>query len=103
MLSMKGERSAQRPFSCLPAIKNSGTDVKFLGRVALWEKALDETGITDVMSHDSYLINLGSPDWKCSSKAARPFASELERCHLLKIPYLNFHPGAATTGTPRNA
>ena len=26
-----------------------------------WERAQGETGITHVMSHDSYLINLGSP------------------------------------------
>ena len=30
--------------------------------VALWKKALAETGISQVMCHDSYLINLGSAD-----------------------------------------
>ena len=67
--------------------------------VALWEKALDETGISHVMSHDSYLINLGSPDPEMLRKSRKAFREELERCHLLKIPYLNFHPGSATTGT----
>lgn len=67
--------------------------------VRLWEQALEETGITDVMSHDSYLINLGSPDPEMLRKSRKAFREELERCHLLKIPYLNFHPGAATTGT----
>jgi deoxyribonuclease-4 len=67
--------------------------------VQLWEKALDETGITHVMSHDSYLINLGSPDPEILRKSRKAFRDELERCHLLKIPYLNFHPGSATTGT----
>jgi deoxyribonuclease-4 len=67
--------------------------------VALWEKALDETGISHVMSHDSYLINLGSPDPEMLRKGRKAFREELERCHLLKIPYLNFHPGSATTGT----
>lgn len=67
--------------------------------VALWEKALAETGITDVMSHDSYLINLGSPDLEMLIKSRKAFRDELKRCHLLKIPYLNFHPGSATTGT----
>lgn len=67
--------------------------------VAEWEQALAETGIGDVMSHDSYLINLGSnkPDLLDKSRAA--FAAEIERCHLLKIPYLNFHPGTATDNT----
>lgn len=67
--------------------------------VRLWEQALDETGIREVMSHDSYLINLGSPDPEVLRKSRKAFRDELERCHLLKIPYLNFHPGAATSGT----
>jgi deoxyribonuclease-4 len=67
--------------------------------IALWEKALDETGITDVMSHDSYLINLGSPNLELLIKSRNAFRAEIERCHLLKIKYLNFHPGSATTGT----
>lgn len=67
--------------------------------VELWEKALDETGIGQVMSHDSYLINLGSPDPEMLAKSRKAFREELERCHLLKISYLNFHPGAATGGS----
>ncbi len=66
--------------------------------VALWEKALQETGISHVMSHDSYLINLGSPDPEVLCKSRKSFCEELERCHLLNIPYLNFHPGSATNG-----
>lgn len=66
--------------------------------VLLWEKALAETGIDQVMSHDSYLINLGSPHPEMLQKSKNAFRQELERCHLLKIPYLNFHPGAYTTG-----
>ena len=67
--------------------------------VALWERALDETGIGDVMSHSSYLINLGSPMPEGLAKSRQAFREEIERCHLLKIPYLNFHPGAAIGGT----
>lgn len=67
--------------------------------IALWEKTLDETGISEVMSHDSYLINLGSPDPEMLQKSRKAFREEIERCHLLKIPYMNFHPGAATTGS----
>lgn len=64
--------------------------------VAEWERALDKTGLSQVMSHDSYLINLGSPNPELLAKSRKAFSEELERCHLLKIPYLNFHPGAAT-------
>lgn len=67
--------------------------------LTLWEKALDETGISHVMSHDSYLINLGSCDAEILAKSRKAFRSELERCHLFKIPYLNFHPGSATTAS----
>lgn len=66
--------------------------------VKKWEEAKASTGITVTMSHDSYLINLGSPDEEILSKSRKAFREELERCHLLKIDYLNFHPGAYTSG-----
>jgi deoxyribonuclease-4 len=47
-----------------------------------------------VTAHDSYLINLGSPDdglWKRSISA---FVQEMERAEQLDIPYLVMHPGA---------
>lgn len=67
--------------------------------VAKWEEALKETGITKVMSHDSYLINLGSPDKAALAQSRKAFHEEIDRCQLLNIPFLNFHPGAATTGS----
>src|SRR5579872_4419765 len=56
--------------------------------VKLWEKALEETGIREVMSHDSYLINLGTPDPDLLRKSRLAFHDEIQRCHLLKIPYM---------------
>ncbi len=67
--------------------------------VAQWEKLLDETGISQVMSHDSYLINLGSQKEELLEKSRNAFLGEIKRCHQLKVPYLNFHPGAATGAT----
>jgi deoxyribonuclease-4 len=67
--------------------------------IALFEKALDETGISHVMSHASYLINLGSSDAEIATKSRKSFREEIQRCHDLKLSYLNFHPGTATTGT----
>jgi deoxyribonuclease-4 len=74
---------------------------KTLGKeeIAAWEKALAETGIEQVMSHDSYLINLGSCNEEILIKSRKAFREEIARCQTLNIPYLNFHPGAATTGT----
>ena len=67
--------------------------------ISLWEKALAETGIDQVMSHDSYLINLGALNPETLQKSRKALREELERCHTLKIPYLNFHPGTAGEGT----
>jgi deoxyribonuclease-4 len=64
-----------------------------------WNQALGETGISHVMSHDSYLINLGSINPEILEKSKKAFKDELHRCHLLSIDLLNFHPGSATTGT----
>lgn len=61
-----------------------------------WNLTLEKTGISSVMSHDSYLINLGSPDPALLEKGRNGFREELQRCHLLNIPYMNFHPGTAT-------
>ena len=47
-----------------------------------------------VMVHDTYLINVGSPEpamWKMSRDA---LVDEAKRCAQLGIPLLNMHPGA---------
>lgn len=64
-----------------------------------WNEALAKTGISHVMSHDSYLINLGAINPEILEKSRKAFQEEIHRCHLLNIPLLNFHPGSATTGT----
>lgn len=63
--------------------------------IKLWNETLKATGIKNVMSHDSYLINLGSPNTDSLQKSRNTFKEELQRCHLLNITFLNFHPGAA--------
>lgn len=47
-----------------------------------------------VMPHDSYLINLGNPDPSALSKSRKSFLDEIQRCEMLGIRMLNFHPGA---------
>jgi len=56
--------------------------------------AQNETGVRVVCAHDSYLINLASPDKDLYRKSYDAFKIELERCHKLKIPYLVMHPGS---------
>jgi len=46
------------------------------------------------VSHDSYLINLASPDEKLRQASIELFIEELSRCVTLDIPYLVTHPGA---------
>lgn len=60
-----------------------------------WEKTLQETGLSEIMSHDSYLINLGGPREDILGKSRQAFSEEVQRCLQLGISYLNFHPGAA--------
>ncbi len=56
----------------------------------------EETGMEKMISHDSYLINLGSPKEEMLEKSLAAFEKEIERCTQLKLSYMNFHPGAAT-------
>jgi deoxyribonuclease-4 len=53
-----------------------------------------ESGIVTVVAHDSYLLNLASPDEALRKKSVRAFIDEMERCESLSIPYLIAHPGA---------
>ena len=64
-----------------------------------WTKTLKETDLKKIMSHSSYLINLGSCKADLLKKSQDAFCQEIERCHKLKIDYINFHPGAATTSS----
>ena len=53
-----------------------------------------ESGIAMVIAHDSYLLNLGSPDQGLRKRSVSGFIDEMERCESLSIPYLVAHPGA---------
>ena len=52
-----------------------------------------ETGIDPVVAHDSYLINLASPDRKMLERSLAAFEDEMDRCDRLGILYLVMHPG----------
>ena len=63
-----------------------------------WQESLKETGLTHIMSHDSYLINLGGPREEILEKSRKAFLEEIDRCTKLGVTYLNFHPGASLDG-----
>ena len=47
-----------------------------------------------ILPHDSYLINLGSPDPEGLEKSRGSFLEEMQRCEQLGLTMLNFHPGS---------
>ena len=57
-------------------------------------KMQDETGVSVACSHSSYLINIASPVKELNEKSYHALKEEMERCELLKIPGLVFHPGS---------
>ncbi|MDO5580135.1 MAG: deoxyribonuclease IV [Planctomycetia bacterium] len=69
---------------------------------ALFQKTLKETGISDPLIHDSYLINLASPKSDLLEKSIAAFTEELNRAAQLKIRYVVMHPGSCTTDTREN-
>lgn len=64
-----------------------------------FQAALAELGITHPIAHDSYLINLGSPDDELWKKSIDAMVVELQRAEKLGIPYVVAHPGAFTTSS----
>ncbi len=61
-----------------------------------FKRALDDAGILPkhVLPHDSYLINLGHPEIEKRDKSFNAFIDEVQRCELLGLDRLNFHPGS---------
>ena len=64
--------------------------------IDLFKKNLELSGILPkhVLPHDSYLINLGHPELDKRAKSFDAFVDEVERCMLLGLDRLNFHPGS---------
>lgn len=49
---------------------------------------------SQILPHDSYLINLGHPEEDALEKSREAFLDEMQRCEQLGIELLNFHPGS---------
>ena len=64
--------------------------------VVAFKENLEKSGISAdyVLPHDSYLINLGSPDAEGLDKSRKSFLEEMQRCEQLGLKMLNFHPGS---------
>jgi len=74
---------------------------------AAFREAVAVSGLATVVSHDSYLINLASPDNALSTRSTTSFIMELGRCTQLGIPGVVSHPGNyiddRSAGLARNA
>ena len=65
---------------------------------AAFRKARAEHGVVFAGAHDSYLINLSTPDRRLWRMSQRCFQGELRRCGDLGLDFLVTHPGNATDG-----
>ena len=60
---------------------------------ASFRDQLAATRVQATMAHDSYLINLASPDPVLRARSIASFTMELHRCRALGLHYLVSHPG----------
>lgn len=61
--------------------------------VRCFRRECRRTGIRTIVSHDSYLINLASPNTQLRRRSIEAFRGELERCRALGVRYVVTHPG----------
>ena len=73
----------------------------------LFRAGLRDTEVAKISAHDSYLINLASPDEQLRARSFDSFVSELRRSEALGLNYLVSHPGNfmddRASGIARNA
>ena len=64
--------------------------------IELFKQRCEEYGFkaAHILPHDSYLINLGSPEAEPLAKSRAAFLDEMQRCEQLGLDRLNFHPGS---------
>ncbi len=61
-----------------------------------FKQQCEQLGYTpqQILPHDNFLINLGSPDSEKLEKSRQSFLEEMQRCMALGLSMLNFHPGS---------
>jgi deoxyribonuclease-4 len=76
-------------------------------QVKVFRAGLAAARIRAVVAHDSYLINLASPDERLQERSRQSFVMELQRCRALGVPWVVSHPGnfidERAAGLERNA
>jgi deoxyribonuclease-4 len=64
--------------------------------IAAFKENCDKYGYSpnQILPHDGYLINIGSPDPEMLAKSRAAFLDEMQRAGQLGLNRLNFHPGS---------
>jgi deoxyribonuclease IV len=71
--------------------------------VRLFRRRIDETGITPVVAHASYLINLATTFPLLREQSMAAFVDELDRAETLGLLGVVIHPGTCTAGSEEDA
>jgi deoxyribonuclease-4 len=71
--------------------------------VRVFRRRVDETGITPVVSHASYLINLATTFPVLREQSLAAFVDEMERADALGLLGVVIHPGTCTAGSEADA
>ncbi len=95
-------------FQLFTKVPNQWKEKEFSAdEVAAYKAAFAASGQRWATSHDSYLINLASPDATLRARSIESFTMELQRCNALGLDALVSHPGnfidERANGIARNA
>ncbi|MCA1586579.1 MAG: deoxyribonuclease IV [Acidobacteria bacterium] len=74
-----------------------------LEAIRTFRRRVGETGITPVVSHASYLINLATADAVLRDLSLQALVDELDRAEALGLLGVVIHPGTCTSGTEAEA
>ena len=73
------------------------------GEITLFRQRIEQTGITPVVSHASYLINLATTFPVLREQSIAAFVDELDRAEALGLLGVVIHPGTCTAGPDEEA
>ncbi len=94
---LRAKEIGARSFALFTGSSNRWVSKKISEKAALsFRENCDECGYPTslILPHDNFLINLGTVDAEKRALSLKSFADEIERCELLGLTMLNFHPGS---------
>ena len=73
------------------------------GEIRRFRELADQSGLTPIVSHASYLINLATAAAGLRKQSIEAFVDELDRADALGLLGVVIHPGTCTSGTEDDA